>query len=84
MTTTAPQGRPLAAELSLAMIEQALLDRFPSNVPTIDVSSAATAARRPSGRRRALRSATSPRRTRSSQLLAERERLETEARRPGH
>lgn len=34
--TTDPQGKPLSAEVSLALIEQALLDRFPWHVPAID------------------------------------------------
>lgn len=34
--TTDPQGQPLSAEVSLALIEQALLDRFPWNVASID------------------------------------------------
>ncbi|NLS96777.1 MAG: tetratricopeptide repeat protein [Planctomycetaceae bacterium] len=33
--TTDPQGKPVAAELSLAMIEKSLLDRFPSSVAAI-------------------------------------------------
>ena len=32
---TDPQGKPVAAELSLAMIEQSLLDRFPGNLAAI-------------------------------------------------
>jgi hypothetical protein len=36
ITTTDPQGKPLSAELSLAMIEQALLDRYPSQTAAID------------------------------------------------
>jgi uncharacterized protein YfaS (alpha-2-macroglobulin family) len=35
VTTTDPQGKPVAAELSLAMIEQSLLERFASPLPTI-------------------------------------------------
>jgi uncharacterized protein YfaS (alpha-2-macroglobulin family) len=35
VTTTDPQGKPVAAELSLAMIEQSLLDRFSSPLPAI-------------------------------------------------
>ncbi len=35
VTTTDPQGKPLPAELSLAMIEQSLLNRFPWPVPPI-------------------------------------------------
>ena len=35
VTTTDPQGNPVSAELSLAMIEQSLLSRYPSNVPRI-------------------------------------------------
>ena len=35
ITTTDPQGKPVAAELSLAMIEQSLLDRFPGNLAAI-------------------------------------------------
>lgn len=34
--TTDPQGKPLSAELSLALIDQALLDRFGWTVPKID------------------------------------------------
>lgn len=33
--TTDPQGKPVAAEVSLAMVEQALLDRFKSGLPSI-------------------------------------------------
>ena len=36
LITTDPQGRPVAAELSLAMIEQSLLDRFGWPISTID------------------------------------------------
>jgi alpha-2-macroglobulin len=36
VTTTDPQGRPVAAEVSLAMVEQSLLDRFGSNAAAID------------------------------------------------
>ena len=36
VTTTDPQGKPVAAEVSLAMIEQSLLDRFPWPVPPIE------------------------------------------------
>ena len=35
VTTTDPQGKPVAAELSLAMIEQSLLERFASPLPAI-------------------------------------------------
>ena len=35
VTTTDPQGKPVAAELSLAMIEQSLLERFASPLPSI-------------------------------------------------
>ena len=35
VTTTNPQGNPVSAELSLAMVEQALLDRFPDRLPPI-------------------------------------------------
>ncbi len=35
VTATDPQGKPVAAELSLAMVEQSLLDRFPSALPAI-------------------------------------------------
>ncbi|MEX0587052.1 MAG: MG2 domain-containing protein, partial [Pirellulales bacterium] len=35
VTTTDPQGRPVAAELSLAMIEQSLLEQFPWAMPAI-------------------------------------------------
>lgn len=36
VTVTAPQGQPVAAELSLALVEQSLLERFPSSLPSID------------------------------------------------
>ncbi len=36
VTTTDPQGKPVAAEVSLAMVEKALLERFASAVPAID------------------------------------------------
>jgi uncharacterized protein YfaS (alpha-2-macroglobulin family)/TolA-binding protein len=36
VTTTDPQGNPVAAEVSLAMVEQALLERFPWPLPAID------------------------------------------------
>ncbi|MCL4190378.1 MAG: tetratricopeptide repeat protein, partial [Thermoguttaceae bacterium] len=36
VTTTDPQGKPVAAEVSLAMVEKALLERFASTVPAID------------------------------------------------
>ena len=35
LTATDPQGKPLVAELSLAMIEQNLLDNYPGNLPEI-------------------------------------------------
>ncbi|MGA2032865.1 MAG: tetratricopeptide repeat protein, partial [Thermoguttaceae bacterium] len=35
VTTTDPQGKPVAAEVSLALVEQSLLDRFPSALATI-------------------------------------------------
>jgi len=35
ITTTDPQGKPVPTELSLAMVEQALVDRYPSQVPAI-------------------------------------------------
>ncbi len=35
VTTTDPQGKPVAAELSLAMVEQSLLERFASPLPSI-------------------------------------------------
>ena len=35
LTATDPQGKPVAAELSLAMVEQALLNRFPVTIPAI-------------------------------------------------
>ena len=35
ITTTDPQGKPVAAELSLAMVEQSLLERFASPLPGI-------------------------------------------------
>jgi len=75
--TTDPQGKPVSAELSLALVEQALLDRFAWEVPAIQdffrghrrrlavrTSSSITFAYRP---------ATQPINPR---LLAERERLE--------
>ena len=36
VTTTDPQGKPVPAELSLAMVEQSLLDRFAWPLPAID------------------------------------------------
>ncbi|HPM82478.1 MAG TPA: MG2 domain-containing protein, partial [Candidatus Anammoximicrobium sp.] len=33
LTATDPQGKPAVAELSLAMVEQALLSRFPATIP---------------------------------------------------
>jgi uncharacterized protein YfaS (alpha-2-macroglobulin family)/TolA-binding protein len=36
ITTTDPQGKPVSAEVSLAMVEQALLARFSSPLPAID------------------------------------------------
>ncbi len=36
VSATDPQGKPVAAELSLAMVEQALLGRYPSVVAAID------------------------------------------------
>ncbi|MBN1588114.1 MAG: tetratricopeptide repeat protein, partial [Pirellulales bacterium] len=36
LTATDPQGNPVAAEISLAMVEQSLLDRFGSSAPTIE------------------------------------------------
>ncbi len=36
VTTTDPQGKPVSAEVSLAMVEQSLLDRFGGNVSAID------------------------------------------------
>ncbi|MEX0587047.1 MAG: hypothetical protein WD176_10410, partial [Pirellulales bacterium] len=35
VVTTDPQGKPVAAELSLALVEQSLLDRFASSLPAI-------------------------------------------------
>lgn len=35
LTANDPQGKPVAAELSLAMVEQALLNRFPVTIPAI-------------------------------------------------
>ncbi len=35
VTTTDPQGKPVAAEVSLAMVERALLERFASPMPAI-------------------------------------------------
>jgi len=35
LTATDPQGKPVAAELSLAMVEQALLSRFPATISAI-------------------------------------------------
>ena len=35
VTTTDPQGKPVAAELSLAMVEQSLLERFAAPLPSI-------------------------------------------------
>ena len=35
ITATDPQGKPVAAELSLAMVQQTLLDRFPETLPPI-------------------------------------------------
>lgn len=35
VTAKDPQGKPVAAELSLGLIEQALLERFPTTVPAI-------------------------------------------------
>jgi len=77
ITTTDPQGKPVSAELSLALVEQALLDRFAWEVPAIQdffrgnprqaavrTTSSITFAYRPSTRQ------INPR------LLAERERLE--------
>ncbi|MCH7632688.1 MAG: hypothetical protein IIB59_05700 [Planctomycetes bacterium] len=36
ITTTDPQGKPVSAEVSLAMVEQSLLAIFPSNLTPID------------------------------------------------
>ena len=44
ITTTDPQGKPVAAELSLAMVEQSLLERFASPLPGSATSSAAASA----------------------------------------
>ena len=66
VTTTDPQGRPLAAELSLAMIEQSLLDRFASNVAAIDDFFRGARRSRPFGPRRASHSTTGPRPGRST------------------
>ncbi|HZZ71655.1 MAG TPA: tetratricopeptide repeat protein [Pirellulales bacterium] len=75
--TTDPQGQPIAAEVSVAMIEQALLDRFGSPLPPIDEFF------RGAPRVAAVRSASSvtfsyhPRtRPINSRLLAEAERVE--------
>ncbi|MHC4180255.1 MAG: MG2 domain-containing protein, partial [Planctomycetota bacterium] len=80
ITTTDPQGKPVAAELSLAMVEQSLLERFPWQVaaiqdffrgtprqPAVRTTSSITFAYNPST------CAINPR------LLAERDRLEVEA-----
>ncbi|MFV2068141.1 MAG: tetratricopeptide repeat protein, partial [Pirellulales bacterium] len=80
ITTTDPQGRPVAAELSLAMIGQALLDRFAGNGSAIGDFFRGTR------RQSAVRTTSSVTfdyrpKTRSidASLLAERERLETAA-----
>ena len=77
VTTTDPQGKPVSAELSLAMVEQALLERFKPQISSIEeffrgtrrqsavrTTSSVTFAYRPTTRRI------------NPNLLAERDRLE--------
>ncbi len=66
LTATDPQGKPVAAELSLAMVEQALLSRFPATIPAIGDFFRSAERRRPSARRPALRSNIARRRSRST------------------
>ena len=53
ITTTDPQGKPVAAEVSLAMVEQSLLERFPDGCRRSRTSSAAHCGSRRSAPRRA-------------------------------
>jgi uncharacterized protein YfaS (alpha-2-macroglobulin family)/TolA-binding protein len=78
--TTDPQGRPVSAELSIAMVEKALLDRFP--VAIGDLKSIFQGATRLSSVRTsssALFSYHSPTRNISADLLEESRRLEVAA-----
>ena len=79
MTTTDPTGKPVAAEVSLAMVERWLLDRFPGGLPSIGDFFRGEP-RQPSVRTTAsirfqYRPATHPI---DRNLLAERQRLEVE------
>jgi uncharacterized protein YfaS (alpha-2-macroglobulin family)/tetratricopeptide (TPR) repeat protein len=78
--TTDPQGKPLSAEVSLALIEQALLERFPWRVPAIHEffrdQERQSAMRTTSSVTFAYQPAT---RSINPQLLAEKDRLEIEA-----
>ncbi len=77
VTTTDPQGKPVAAEVSLALVEQSLLDRFPWAVPSIGDffrgHSREPAVRTVSSISFTYRAATHPI---NPQLLAEQDRLE--------
>ncbi len=80
ITTTDPQGNPVAAELSLAMVEQSLLERFAWQVAPIQDFFRGTA------RQSAVRTTSSitfaynpSTRAINPRLLAERDRLEVEA-----
>ena len=80
VTTTDPQGKPVAAELSLAMVEASLLERFPSRVAAIQ-DFFSSAARQP-----AVRTTSSVRfryrpttKAINAKLLAEADRIEVEA-----
>jgi uncharacterized protein YfaS (alpha-2-macroglobulin family)/tetratricopeptide (TPR) repeat protein len=78
--TTDPQGKPLAAEVSLALIEQALRERFPWRVPPIHQffrdHDRASAMRTTTSVTFAYHPTTKPI---NAQLLAEKDRLEIEA-----
>ncbi len=65
VTTTSPQGKPVAAEVSLAMVEQSLVDRFAWPAAPIQVFSAGSRGSGWSAPRRALSSRTIRRRSRS-------------------
>lgn len=77
--TTDPQGKPLSAEVSLALIEQSLLERFPWAVPAIQDffrdTPRASAMRTASSITFAYHPTTKPI---NPQLLAEKDRLEVE------
>ena len=78
VTATDPQGNPVAAELSLAMVEQSLLDRFPSALPAVQEFFRGTRRQSSVRTESSVTFAYHPRTARiAATLLEERERLAT-------